>query len=346
MPRSSRVAPLFGICWALGCATPFAVHAASPLAEVIKASSESARLDADAIRALYDDAIVGDGGIERTLKRLGVFGEGRNRTSTQRANIHLVIAHIHWRHGDRAASLAAIETALDHHETTDGLLLKARLLDVAGDAEAAVPFYERALAATDRKEEAEFIRIRLTMAEARAHNVEALVDLARDRDQAFKNRAAVALAVLGHPDLASGIYRVVKDDPGRAYREHVRVAQWALASGAHAEAQREAWLAFEAAGLQVDARYALTLLVESHREEGTLVELVAGLDERGARGTAMLDELRVDLLIETQRYDDAVAFYESVAGNGSGVDVEARQRLIKLYESAAGPMTWSANTAG
>ena len=51
----------------------------------------------------------------------------------------------------------------------------------------------------------------------------------------------------------------------------------------------------------------------------------------------MLDELRVDLLIETQRYDDAVAFYESVAGNGFGVDVEARQRLIKLYEAAGRP---------
>ncbi|MDE0440907.1 MAG: tetratricopeptide repeat protein [Gammaproteobacteria bacterium] len=337
MARSRRLAPLLGICWALGGASPFAVHAASPLAEVIQASRESARLDVDAIRGVYDDAIVGDGGIERTLKRLAVFAAARNRSSEQRANIHLVIAHIHWRHGDRAASLAAIETAMDHRETTDGLLLMARLLDVAGDVEAAVTFYERALAATKRKEEAEFIRIRLTMAEARARNVEALIDLARERDQSFKNRAAIALAVLGHPDLGSEIYRAVKDDPGRAYREHLRLAQWALASGAHPVAQREAWRAFEAAGLQIDARYALMLLVESHRDEGTLAELVDGLDERGARGTAMLDELRVDLLIETQRYGDAVAFYESVAGHGSGVDVEARQRLIKLYESAGRP---------
>ena len=294
-------------------------------------------MDVDTIRAVYDDAIVGGGGIERTLKRLSVFAEGRNRSSNQRANIHLVIAHIHWRHGDRAASLAAIETAMDYHKTTDGLLLKARLLDVAGDVEAAVPFYERALAATDRKEEAEFIRIRLTMAEARTDNVDSLIDLARERDQSFKNRAAIALAVLGHPDLANQIYRVVKDDPGRAYREHVRLAQWALAAGAHPVAQREAWLAFGTAGLQIDARYALALLVESHREEETLTDLVAGLDGRGAPETAMLDELRVDLLIETRRYDDAVAFYESVAANGIGVDVEARRRLIKLYETAGRP---------
>ena len=325
---------LIAIGWALGCAWPFAAHGASPLAEVLKASTGTARLDVDTIRAVYDDAIVGDGGIERTLKRLSVFAGGPNRSSNQRANLHLVIAHIHWRHGDRAASLAAIETAMDHHETTDGLLLKARLLDVAGDAEAAVPFYQRALAATDRKEEAEFIRIRLTMAEARAHDVESLVELARERDQSFKNRAAIALAILGHPDLANQIYRVVKDDPDRAYREHVRLAQWSLASGTHGVAQRESWLAFEAAGLQIDARYALALLVESHREEGTLAGLVDDLDARGTPATAMLDELRVDLLIETQRYDDAVAFYESVAGDGTGVDVEARRRLIKLYEAA------------
>ena len=328
---------LCAIGCALGCAWPFTANAASPLAEILRASSESARLDVDAIRALYDDAIVGGSGIERTLKRLGVFAGGPNRSPNQRANIHLVIAHIHWRHGDHATALAAVETAMNHHATTDGLLLKARLLDAAGDAEAAVPFYERALAATDRSAEAEFIRIRLTMAEARARDVEALIDLAQERDQSFKNRAAIALAILGHPDLANRIYRVVKDDPGRTYREHVRLAQWALAAGAHPVAQREAWLAFDAAGLQIDARYALALLVESHREEDTLAELVTGLDARDTPGAAMLEELRVDLLIETQRYDDAVAFYESVAGNGAGVDVEARRRLIKLYEAAGRP---------
>ena len=293
-------------------------------------------MDVDAIRRLYDEALVDGSGIERTLKRLTVFAAGSNRSSHQRANIHLVIAHIHWRHGDRAASLAAIETAMDYHETTDGLLLKARLLDVAGDIEAAVPFYGRALAATDRKEEAEFIRIRLTMAEARADDVESLLGLARERDQSFKNRAAIALAILGHPDLANEIYRVQTDDPGGAYREHVRLAQWALASGDHSVAQRQAWLAFEAAGLQIDARYACALLVESHREEDTLAELVARLDARGTP-TTVLDELRVDLLIETERYDDAVAFYESAAGTGAGVDVEARRRLIKLYEAAGRP---------
>ena len=329
--------PLFAALLAFGCAWPFPVHGASPLAEIIKASSGSARLDVDAIRALYDDAIVDGGGIERTLKRLAVFAAGPNRSSNQRASIHLVIAHIHWRHGDRDASLAAIETAMEHDEAVDGLLLKARLMDVAGDIEAAVPFYERALAATDRKEEAEFIRIRLTMADARARDGEALVDLARERDQAFKNRAAIALAILGHPDLANDIYRVAKDDPGSRYRERVRLAQWALASGAHAVAQREAWLAFETAGMQIDARYALALLVESHREEGTLDALVADLDERGRPGTAMLDELRVDLLIETQRYDDAVAFYESIARAGAGVDAESRRRLIELYGAAARP---------
>ena len=75
MARSRRLAPLFGICWALGCASPFAVHAASPLAEVIKASSGSARLDVEAIRGVYDDAIVAQAAF-RELGSPGLPGEG------------------------------------------------------------------------------------------------------------------------------------------------------------------------------------------------------------------------------------------------------------------------------
>ena len=380
MARTRCIKALCALSAAVICAWPPAAGAASPLAEVIKSSAVSDRLDVDAIRAMYDDAIVADGGIDRVLKRLRVFADGRDRSPRQRANMHLARAHVHWRHGNREDALEAIETALDIHETPDGLLLKGRLLDVAGDVEAAVPFYERALAATQRKDEAEFIRLRLTMAQARADNAEALVELAAGRDQSFSNRAAIALAILGHPDLANGLYRVVNGADDTAYPEHVRLAQWALASDAHTVAQEHAWLAFEAAGPQPDARYALALLVESHRQEDSLAdllddidtrpELAAGDDDRlpppnalhasrraaatapgssavngagaaflqrrlpGPESRAMLNELRIDLLIETRRYDDAVTFYETGTGKGPGVDLEARRRLIGLYDAA------------
>ena len=325
----SAVAGLLTILWSGGA------QAASPLAEVIRSSAESDRLNLGAIGAAYDDAVVGDAGFLRVLRRLQVFADGRDRPPRQRAHIHLVRAHFHWRHGDRADALAAVETALGTHETTDGLLLKARLLDAAGDAAAALPFYTRALAATDRQDEAEFIRIRLTMAQARARNVDALVELARGRDQSFRNRAAIALAILGHPDLAVGIYRVSEGERSQVYREHVRLAQWALASGDHAAAQRQAWLAFDAARLELDARYALALLVESHRRDDGLTRLIADLDNHGVvERQGDLDELRVDLLIETQQYDTAIAFYEARAANGDGGSPGVIGRLIDLYGAA------------
>jgi len=312
--------------------------AASPLAEVLKTSGSSDRLNVDAVEAMYDDAIVGEGGLDRVLRRLEVFANGRNRQPLQRANIHLALALVHWRHGNREASLGAVDNALDVHETIDGMLLKARLLDAAGDAEAAVPFYERALAATDREEEAGFIRLRLTMAQARAHKVDVLVELARERDQSFRNRAAIALGILGHPELANEIYRVVGSEGDQPYREHVRLTQWALASGQHALAQRHAWLAFDVAGLQIDARYALALLVESHGAEGSLARLATDLDGRGNRDAWNRDltDLRVDLLIETQQFDAAIAFYQSQAAN-AGADLGARQRLLELYDTAGRP---------
>ena len=332
MVRSYRRVILFAIGGTLGCAWPPAAQAASPLAEVVKASAGPEPLATELIGAVYDDAILADGGIERTLERLRVLAGGRDRTPGQRAHFHRVMALIHWRHGDRSASLAAVDTAIDHLETAESLLLKARLLDAAGEAEAAVPVYQRALAATDRPEQLDFINIRLTMAAARAGKVEALVDLAHERDRSSGNRAVVALAILGYPHLAIEAYRVPSDvsDP-RGYREHVRLAQWALASDAHAVAQREAWLAFEAAGPQADARYALALLAESHREAGSLGDLVADLGRRPLPRSAMLDDLHIDLLIETRRYDEAIAFYESVAGDVAGVGLDARRRLIELY---------------
>ena len=313
------------------------IHAASALADVLRANAQSDRLDFAAVTALYGEAVVGDGGIDRLLRRLEVFAGGRSRSERQRANTLLTIAHVHWRHGDHAAALAALEAALAVRETVDGLLLKARILDATGDVDAAVPWYERALAASGSAREAEFIHVRLTMAETSARNVDALVELAEQRDQDFQNRAAIVLAILGHPDKATALYRV-SDGFGQPFRQHVRLAHWALSAGEHELARRESWLGYDVAPARADALYALVLLFESHRQEDDLQALVAELDERVSPGAGQdpdLVQLRIDLLIETQQYDAAIAFYETA--RITEVDVDARRRLIDLYYVAGRP---------
>ena len=310
--------------------------AASALAETLRVHRDAQRLDVGRIAALYDEAILTDAGIGRTVERLRVFAGREDRPPRELANIRLIIAHLLWRHGDPDAALATADQALATLETADGLLLKGRLLDAKGDAAAAADWYQRAIAASDSSEEKEFLRLRLTMAQASERNVDALARLASEGDEAYRNRAAGALGILGHPAKALEIYQA-GEDFGTPFRQHVRLAEWAIAAADWPRAQAEAWRAVDAAGPRADALYALAILVEAHRGDDALGALLAAIDDRMAEGgadNADLARTRVDLLIETERYDDAIAFYETVS---DAVDMAARRRLIQLYEAAGRP---------
>ncbi len=309
-------------------------QAAGALAEVVKANADADRVDLAAIDALYDETMLEGDSIDLVIRRLGVVAGNERKSALERANHHLTIAHIHWRHGSQDRALTAVDRALDLRNTPDALLLKARLLDATGNPGEATDWYRKASDATDRVAEREFIRIRLTMAEASDRNVDALVALANERDQRFRNRAAITLALLGHPDQALALY-----DPGEQFgnpfRQHVRVAQWAIDAGDLGLAQEASWTAYQATEAQSDALYALALLAEAYRKDDALDELLvhlAGQTAANGQPTPMLVQARVDVLIETEKYDEAIGFYE--AADGMHVDVAARSRLIKLYEAA------------
>ena len=327
---------------ALVCAGP--AFAASALAEALRHHRDAERLDVGRIAALYDEAILTEDGVNRTLGRLRVFANRTDRPPRELANTRLLIAHVLWRHGDPDAALAATDEALAALETADGLLLKGRLLDAKGNADAAAVWYQRAIAASDSEPEKEFLRLRLTMAQASDRNVDALARLAGEGDAAYRNRAAVALGILGHPAKALAIYQTA-EGYGAPFRQHIRLAEWAIAAADWPRAQAEAWRAFDAAGPRANALYALAILVEAHRGGDALGDLLAAIDERmgnSAPDTAPdavsrardLARTRVDLLIETQRYDEAIGFYQAA---DQSVDIAARRRLVQLYEAAGRP---------
>ena len=309
-------------------------HAASALAEVAKSNADSDRVDIAAIDALYDEAMLEGDSIDLAVRRIGVFADNARKPAQERANHHLTIAHIHWRHGGQDAALDAVDRALALRETPDALLLKARLLDATGNPDQATGWYRKAAEATDLESDKEFIRIRLTMAEASNRNIDALVTLAKQRDQAFRNRAAITLALLGHPDQALDLFDPAEQS-GNPFRQHVRVAQWAIEGGDFDLAQEASWTAYRSTEVRADALYALALLAESYRKDDALDELLVHLAEQTAANgepDPMLVEARVDVLIETENYDEAIAFYETA--DDTGVDIVARSRLIKLYEAA------------
>ena len=329
--RARRIATAVSL--ALGLLSGQA-QAAGALAEVAKSNATSDRVDLEAIDALYEETVLEDDSIDLAIKRLGVFADNERKSASERANHQLTTAHIHWRHGSQERALSAVDHALALRETPDALLLRARLLDATGNPGEATEWYRMAAETTDRAAENEFIRIRLTMAEASNRNIDALVTLANQRDQGFRNRAAITLALLGHPDQALALYEPATEF-GNPFRQHVRVTQWAIDAGDLDLAQEASWTAYQSTEVRSDALYALALLAESYRLDDALDELLAHLAEQTAANgepEAMLVQARVDLLIETENYDEAIAFYN--AAHGTRVDVAARARLIKLYEAA------------
>ncbi len=312
------------LCLALCHAGPASANA---LSDLLKSNATSDGVDASLVDALYRESILDSGGIELAVSRLQVFARRSGRPAVERANHHLSIAHLYWRSGMRDRALASLDAALSLYESADGLLLKARIVDASGDTAAAVPWYRQALAATEDANEAAFIGLRLAMLEVSERDVEALVALAGERDQAFRNRSAVALAVLGRPDRAIELYR-----PGaEAFAEQIRLAEWAVAAGDLGLAQTSAWAAYRSAAARLDALYALAVLVEAYRNADALQALIDELDGLGTLNDELL-RTRVELLIETGQYGEAIAFYRSLETDG--IDRASRQRLIDLYAAA------------
>ena len=288
------------------------------------------RLDVGLVDRVYDHWVTETKSVEGALEALEVVASDEVRGELERSKARLSQAHLHWQYGDRESALESVESSLELAETVDGTLLKARLLDAGGDESGATEWYRKALDGTELSEEREFIRIRLSMIGVDRRNVEGLVELARGRDQEFRNRSAITLAVLGHPERALELYR---PDPesARHFRQLVRVAEWALKAEDYERAREHAWRAYDETELRFDGLYALTLVDEAYRGEGRMDDLVRELEGRGTTNEDLLD-LRIDLLIDLERYDDAIDLFHAI--NRDTSDVEARMRLIQIYDTA------------
>ena len=209
------------------------------------------------------------------------------------------------------AALTAADAGLGRSETFDGMLLKARLHDSQGETEDAQAWYEKAYNAATDDSDREFIRIRLTMINVDEENVKALVDLASERDQVFQNRAGVALALLGHADEALDLYEILPDD-NKIPRRHIRLSEWALVAEDFERAQTEAWSAYQTASSRTDRLYSLALLSEAYRKPEALDSLVELLSAQGLENEELL-ELRIDIMVELGRFQEAIDLYGDIA---------------------------------
>ena len=311
------------------CAPP-AANGASALAGLIAATRSSDEFDPGKVAAVYRETVLSGDGIDRTVARIKAFSRRPGLSLAAQANLHMAAAHLQWRDGEIDEAVASSDQALEIAPAADTLLLKARLLDTGGETQEARDWYRRAADAFGEGDEQWLIQTRLAMMEASGSSVEALEELAKRRDQDLRNQAAVVLALLGHPERAIKLYKPGAGDD-RLYRQHLRLAEWALQAEEHELARKQAWLAYVEAEIRVDRLYALALLTESYRKAEELDALLEDLEQRDPGDREHL-RLRVETLIETERNTQAIELYRQL--EVAEADISERRRLVSLYEAA------------
>jgi predicted Zn-dependent protease len=276
------------------------------------------RLSFAAADRLYARAVLADD-LAGIMARLDVLTASPDTAAACRASV--LKAVLQWRDGQAEAAGDTVAAALTQCETTDALLLRARLLDIQGQAGAATGFYERARARSGDIAERTMIDRRLAVIGVTGRRPDALNGLAQAGPEAA-NRAAAVLGLLGRSDDALALYRPSL----QGYTVAVRQADWAITAGDRAVAAAAAWRAFAAAATAEDRFYALALLVEAYRIQDDLAGAEADLAAH-SRGPEV-DQTRLDVLLELGRYDEAVAFAQASGG------AALRERLLGVLRAA------------
>lgn len=289
-----------------------------------------ARIESRGVERLYNDAILKDGTIDRVSTQLATQCADPARSRRARANACLLRSHLEWRHGRMTPAIEAIEAGLLVEPYDDLVYYKARLFDADGKAEVAKAWYQKALDLTTNVALRETIQLRLTFSDAVKQNVSGIMELARTRPREFRNRAAIALAILDFDKEAAELYQVYGEGSER-FRQHVRVAQWAIQARDAAKAQDEAWQAVRMATFDRDINYGLSLLVEAHMLDASLDRLLARLGQQKTL-TPQEQRVQVDLLRQTGRFTDAIALFTSAHGQDLAPDL--RRELLRMYREA------------
>lgn len=260
----------------------------------------------------------------RTLQRL------RAKLLHQRGDLRTALQLV-----DQLLEGAAEEVETSNLELAELRWMQARLLDGTGRAEDAVEAYRKALPAYLGLPEEGSIRLRialLNLEEAEeGENPLTTFAMEEGRSDDLRNRAAIVLALLGDHEAAIDLF-VVSGSGQARFRQEVRVAEWAIRAEMAEEAQAHAWEARSAATLKRDRWFALTILVEAHRQDDSVDALI----DRFAAADQLDEESRqvwIDLLRERERFEEARALFADRAG-GSDFSVEMQRELLEMDREA------------
>lgn len=303
--------------------------AKKPLSEAVINTIGKKKINFETAEALYNDVLLKGGNGEQLVAGLEKQASNPKLGKGVRSKALLTLSFIHWREGRMENALESAESGLKLVPSAQLTLQKAKILDATGDEKSALIWYKKSIPMLNG-EQLEQIQVRVTLMES-GSDPQPLAKLARQKGNGFRNRASVALAILGHERQAIELYRVDADaSRSDKYRQHIRLADWSIRANDAERAQQEAWEGVQLANLKRDRRYALALLVEAHRLNDSIDTLVARLE---AQKTLTPEERRVwvELLRETEQYNRAIAEFKNTSEEWSP---ELKRELIGLYRES------------
>ncbi len=333
-----------------GLAADIAAYAESTLQQPIEAHRPKAM---EAV--LYARALAEHGEVTQLLAFLDQRAEGASEAHWRR-NAARLAAHMTWRYGDLSEALKRFEALLaaggeGDSQDLDALLSQARLLDALGRSKDALAAYGETVPFIGDAKVLSRVQLRMALMAMESGDEErkdALAEFARGDGQSLelRNRSAVVLALLGRPAEAANLYVVEPADSTgveqtakerKAARKsaangELRIAEWAIRAEDWPRAQAAAWLAMELGTVKREIRYALTLLAEAHRGDGTLDALLTRFDENQAALPKEAREAWIDLLRETGKYQAAIDL--ALGDEAESFTREERRRLLEMYREA------------
>lgn len=314
------------IAIAIGSPLAYADNGILQVQTIVRNTQTPVQLQAQQLYAKY---VVKDGAILQYIATLTEFAQTTSYDRKDRARAALLSAHLWWRHGDLNLAQAMASQSIELQQTADAVLLSARLADAIGETADAIELYKSAATLVTERADKDFIQLRLTLSDSQGQTT-ALTELAQQRDQPFRNRAALVLALTGHQAEAVELYQI-NPATGQLFVQHLKLAEWALQAKNLPLAQQHAWLAAQQAGSSYNRRYALAVMLEAYRNADILPQALTVLE--GQQGQE-IREAYLDLLIELGLYDQAISL---LSRDSSTTKEENRDQLIRLYQRANKP---------
>ena len=262
--------------------------------------------------------------------RVAAITADTDSSAPKRAQRLHLASLLQWRHGDRVAALSSVDEALAIDRQGALLHQRGRLLEALSRTAEAIDAYREALPLLSGSTRADTeLRMALLIASEQGE-IEPLLTLAEGGDAAVQNRVAMVLAVLGHPEEATRLYRLPTGaSVERQWRHALRLTEWGLWAGESVRAQEAAWRAVDLAQNEQDRLYALALLTETYRQADVLPALVEALESgRGVGGDDRA--LRVSLLREIDRPEAALALLDSVEDEPAAV----KRQFLGIYRES------------